>query len=226
MEFLQNAAAGEDITPQHQHRHKYSGDPEGTKLAIPKVGVGYGSTRLGYVRNQLWNGAKDYPGNPDAKILNTTPSGFDVMFQITDTPDFDNINVKLSQMLQNGAIPFPNPNWRNQSKDVFVGKTPENWNTIAGTNPSPAPWTNFDYAQDDIQVKFQLTNITNVRIFILHDKGGDGNWEEQQMLISMIQANNNMTKNIIEDHFPLRPCFVMANGGRYERKEIGVGGKI
>ncbi len=226
VEFLQNDTAGgrTSTTPQGTGT-KYSGDPEGTKLAIPKAGIGYGTTRVGYVRNQLWNGAKDYPANPDARILVTAPDGFDIMFSITDNPALTDINVRLSQMLQNGAISFPNPNWRNQSKDIFSGKTPQTWDTIAGTNPSPTAWTNFDYAEDDIQVKVQLSNITSMKIFILHDKGGDGNWEEQQLLISMSQANNNMTKNIIEDHYPLRPCFTMSNSGRYDRKEVQISGR-
>ncbi len=205
------------------HIYQNGADP---KLGIPKVGMGYGTSKLGWVRNQLYNGKTNYPTNPDAFIKTSVPDGFDCMFVVKDNANFDNIQVSLNQMNKNGAIDFPNPNWRNQSKNVFGTKTPQTWNTIAGTNPPPSAWTNFEYGKDHIQVKIQISNITNMKLFILHDKDGDKNYEEQQMLITMAQANNNITKNIIEDFYPLRPCFVMINGGRYERKTIFQSGRF
>jgi hypothetical protein len=205
------------------HIYQTGADP---KMAIPKVGIGYGNSKLGWVRNQLYNGNIQYPTNPDAFIKTSVPDGFDCMFIVKDNSAFDNIQVSLNQMNKNGAIDFPNPNWRNQSKIVFGTKTPQTWDTIAGTNPAPSAWTNFEYGKDHIQVKIQISNITNMKLFILHDKNGDKNYEEQQMLITMAQANNNITKNIVEDFFPLRPCFVMINGGRYDRKTIFQAGRF
>ena len=225
-EVLQDIQAGGryESNPLGQYL-RISGQPENTKLGIQKVGFGYGNTKMGWVRNQLYQGRSVYPLNPDAHIQANQPTGFDIMFNIRDNPDFDGIIVNLSQMNKNGGIEFPNPNWRNLSKYVFQNKTPSNWNTIAGTNPAPTPWANFNYGQDHIQLKVQISNINNMKIFILHDKNGDGNWEEQQMLITMAQAGNNITKNIVEDFFPLRPCFTMINGGRYDKKIVKVSGR-
>ncbi len=224
-EFLQDITAGGryNTTPTGTG-FKVSASPLNTKLNIPSAPIGYGRSAVGYVRNQLYNGRNKYPGNPDALITTLQPEGFDTMFNIKDNPTFDGIQIQLSQMLQNGAVPFPNPNWRNQSKYVFQNKTPSNWNTIPGVNPSPTNWSNFDYGLDHIQVKIQISNILNYKLFILHDKAGDGNWEEQTILMNSSQTGTNMTKNIIEDHFPLRPCFCMTNGGRYDRKHVKVGG--
>ncbi len=225
--FLQDTTAGArySTTPQGTGL-KFSGDPEGTSLDILKAGIGYGNTKLGWVRNQLYNGRDEYPGNPDAEIKTTQPDGFDNMFEIRDNITLDGIAIDFSQLLKNRNVAFPNPNWRDESRYVFQNKTPSNWDSIAGTNPSPTAWTNFNYARDTIQLKFQVSNIVNIKVFILHDVGGDGNFEEQQMLITMAQPGNNMSSNIVEDFFPLRPCFTMVNGGRYERKQIKVGGRF
>jgi hypothetical protein len=227
VEFLQDTTAGGRYsTTAINVGLKYSGDPEGTKLGIQKQSIGYGNTKLGWVRNQLYQGKNDYPGNPDAEIKSTQNDGFDMMFEIQDNVDFDGIIVNLSQMLKTQGIAFPNTGWRGASKMVFQNVTPASWNTIPGTNPAPTPWTGFNYGEDNIQVKFQFVGITNLKILILHDTQGDGNFTEQTMLIQLSQAGNNVTKNIIEEFFPVRPCMTMVNGGRYEQKVVKVSGRF
>ena len=201
---------------------KLSADPLGSSLDIIKLGTGYGNSKLGYVRNQLYNGRTNYPGNPDADILATQTSGFDLMFEVKDNVDFDGILVNLSQMIKT-ATPFPNPGWRNGSKYVFQQFTPTTWDQIPGTI-TPTVWANFNYGLDHIQVKYQISKIQTVRIFILHDTGGDQNFIEQ-VLIAESSKTTSFTKNIVEDFFPLRPCFTMINGGRYDTKTVFVGGK-
>lgn len=226
VEFLQDITAGARYsTTAINVGLKYSGDPEGTKLDVQKQSIGYGNTKLGWVRNQLYKGKTDYPTNPDAEIKSTQNDGFDMMLEISDNVNFNNISVNLSQMLKTQGIAFPNTGWRNASKMVFQNKTPDSWNTIPGTNPSPSAWTNFVYGQDHIQVKFQFVGITNLKILILHDTQGDGNFTEQTMLIQLSQVGNNLTKNIIEEFFPVRSCMTMVNGGRYEQKVVKVSGR-
>ena len=201
---------------------KISADPLDTSLNIVKIGDGYGNCKFGYVRNQLYNGRDDYPGNLEAQILPTQPSGFDIMFEVKDNLNFDNINVSLSQMYKN-ATPFPNTGWRSTSNYIFQNQTPTTWNAIPGSN-TPVVWTNFNYGQDNIQVKIQISKIQTVRIFILHDTGGDENFIEQVLIAETLKTTG-FTKNIVEDFFPLRPCSTMSNGGRYDKKQIIFGGK-
>lgn len=214
-----------------------SGDPEGTSLAIPKTAIAYGRSQLGYVRDQLYKGANNYPGVPDAKITNfraggVNGCGFDVMVDINDNTGYTDIAVNVSQLLQKQGTSFPNPGWRENSKLVFPSGTfpndvaPSQFNQIPGTNPTPTNWNNFTYLEDRIQVKILVSKVRTVSIFISHDKKGDGNWEENTMLLQMNQANNNFSTTIIEDFFPLRPCFTMADGGRYDRKLVIVEGRF
>ena len=199
---------------------KMSADPIGTSLNITKIDTGYGNSKLGYVRNQLYNGRNDYPGDVNADILATQPQGFDIMFEVKDNATFDNIEVSLSQLLKS-AVAFPLPNWRSPSKFIYQGLNPLNWNA---TQTNPANWTNFNYGVDHIQVKIQISKINTIRIFILHDKAGDEAWEEQA-LITESGRTATFNSNIVEDFFPLRPCFTMINGGRYDSKKIVFGGK-
>ncbi len=215
-------AGGRYLTTGPNIGIKLSADPLNSSLNVDKTGDGYGNCKFGYVRNQLYNGRNDYSGDVNAKILATQNEGFDLMFEVKDNADFDGILVNLSQMIK-GATPFPNPGWRSGSKSVFQQYTPTTWDTIPGTI-TPPQWTNFNYGVDHIQVKYQISKIQTVRIFILHDTGGDENFIEQ-VLIAESGKTTSFTKNIVEDFFPLRPCFTMINGGRYDTKKVFVGGK-
>ncbi len=200
---------------------KISADPLDTSLNVVKIGEGYGNCKFGYVRNQLYNGRDNYPGNLEAQILPTQPSGFDIMFEVKDNTVFNNILVSLSQMTKN-ATPFPNTGWRSNSDYIFQNQTPSTWNTIPGSN-TPVLWNNFTYGEDNIQVKVQISKIQTVKIFILHDTQGDQNFIEQVLIAETLKTTG-FSKNIVEDFFPLRPCYTMINGGRYDKKQIIFGG--
>ena len=223
--FLYNPTAG-DL------RNSVAGDrttanPAGTGTVISKlVGasvvpmnltlepLGYGYNKVGYVRNTIYQ---------DGTIGSTQDEGFDAMMGIYDNPTRDGLIFRLSQMIQDPAINYPDAGWRGNSKDVFTNKTPSTFDTI-DTRVKPTNWTNFTYGQDGLEIKVTIDQSLRFQISVAHDTGFNTAYEEETILA--VSGYGDCAENIQEFMYPLRPCMAMNSGGRYVGQEIIMNGEF
>ena len=192
--------------------YKYDGaDPNNQQpLNVAPAGVGYGSNMVGYVRNYLFEGRDNYPGNGEALIKAQQPNGFDITARVRDNPTKDGIIVSMGQLVQNAGILFPNGGWDGNSALRFDDYTPDSW---SGNGTGAVDWATFDYGNDHIKVKINISKVRTFQLFISHDTNGDGTFVEDTRLVQSGQSN--ITRNLKESLYPLRSCYACSQGGHY-----------
>ena len=214
---FRDAAAGGRGTPQGAGVGEVWSLPASpTGIDIVLAGVGYASTMCGPCRSQLRGDRSGVPTDPDKKITTTMPDGFDYIFRLKDNATFTNIEVSLSQLLKRAGIGLGNPGWRQDSRMVFQGKSPDSWNTgLAGT--APANWTNFVYGTSNVKMSVLLDKVTGIEFKISHDGAGAGVFEEEVSLGKSGQTPDAVaiTRNIQEHFYPYLPIVCPSGGGRY-----------
>jgi hypothetical protein len=192
--------------------YKYNGADPSVKvpLNVAPAGVGYGSNMVGYVRNFLFEGRDNYPGNGEALIKAQQSNGFDITARVRDNPAKDGIIVSMGQLVQNAGIIFPNGGWDGNSALRFDNYTPDSW---SGQGTGAVDWGSFDYGNDHIKVKINISKVRTFQLFISHDNNGDGVFVEDTRLVQTGQAN--ITRNLKEALYPLRSCYACSQGGHY-----------
>lgn len=201
----------------------------GVQFVVPQGTVGMGKSVSGYVRNYLYKGRTNYPGDVNADILKTSPDGFDITLTCEDNADKTGVEFSLGRMVQNQGIEFPNPNWRNQSAMVTNFENLDPTSDFTTLDPiggvQPANWTTYTYPTDHIKMRVVITKVLNVSIYLSHDTAGDNTFIEEQFVRDTVAAGNGFNTTIKEKFFPLRPCMAIGRGNQYFSSRYIVQGK-
>jgi hypothetical protein len=173
-----------------------------------------GKQYAGYCRNDLYLGKINYPANANAHI-NTELGGTDIWFELCQSgADGDEVSVSLNQLIQTQGTSFPNANWRNNSAYVFEDLDP---NADFTSRTGASNWAMYT-TEDHIKMTIEIEGITKIICKISHDTAGDGNFTEEQTLAT--SGTQGFISRIHENHFPLRPCVAMTDGGYYNDQEV------
>lgn len=199
------------------------------QFVVAESNLGYGKSTSGYVRDILYNGRDNYPGDANALITNTQPEGFDINIECVDNDAKDGVRFFLGQLKQQAGVDFPNPNWRNASDMVgdFQDIDPTTQFTtlppISGS--APANWTAFAYGTDHISMRVQITKVTTIKIFLAHDTGGDNVFTDEILVRQTGGTGNTFTSTLKEKFYPLRPCLAVSRGNQYFSSRYILNGK-
>lgn len=200
----------------------------GVQFVVPQGNVGMGKSVSGYVRNYLYKGRSNYPGDVNADILKTSPNGFDITLTCEDNDDKTGVEFSLGRMKQNQGTEFPNAGWRDPSAFIadFQNLDPTSDFTtlpvISGVQP--ANWTSYTYPTDHIKMRVAISKVLQVQIYLSHDTGGDNVFIEEQF-VRRTGDTNGFNTTIKEKFFPLRPCMAIGRGNQYFASRYIVKGK-
>ena len=201
----------------------------GNPFTVPQGNVGMGKSISGYARNYLYKGRTNYPADPNADLLKTSPDGFDITLTCEDNADKTGVLFTLGRMVQNAGIEFPNPNWRLPSALVagFINLNPLNdfsgLPAISGVTPTN--WTSYTYPTDHIRLRVAISKVLQIQIYLAHDTGGDNVFIEEQFVRRTGDANGFNT-TIKEKFFPLRPVIAIGRGNQYFASRYILKGKF
>ena len=200
----------------------------GTQFTVPQGNVGMGKSVSGYVRNYLYKGRTNYPGDVNADILKTSPDGFDITLTCEDNDDKTGVEFSLGRMVQNAGIEFPNANWRLPSALIAdfqnLDPTADFTSLPVISGVQPANWTSYTYPTDHIKMRVAISKVLQVQIYLSHDTAGDNVFIEEQFVRRTGDANGFNT-TIKEKFFPLRPCMAIGRGNQYFSSRYIVKGK-
>ena len=192
--------------------------PQGSTFSVVQGNVGMGKTISGYVRNYLYKGRDNYPGDANADILKTSPDGFDITVTCEDTGAEDGVLFSLGRMVQNQGTEFPNPGWRNASALVTDFEDLNPTTDFSGLPPvagvTPANWASYNYPDDHIKIRVAISKVLQVQVYLSHDTAGDNVFIEEQFVRRTGDANGFNT-TIKEKFFPLRPVMAVGRGNQY-----------
>jgi hypothetical protein len=186
-------------------------------------GVGYSSPvftntmypegRIGVSRDQLIQGITEYPGNANARINNTN-TGQDIIIYLQNTATYDDIQVSFTGFDKNPGFNYPDQQWR-RLKQYTNALPSSGWATLQGG--SATNWTNFTYASDTIRIRIEQYGVRNNRFYVSHDKNGDQQWEEEELLLKTGDTNNiQFTSNVREILYPYCPTAFLSRGNRFD----------
>ena len=194
---------------------------------VPVFIKNYGSTGIGWVRNDLVTGRINYPGNANA-TFSLESADCDLLFNLKSNITNNNIQVELFQMTQTGTANYPAPGWRT-GKTVFSTR-PADWQTeLPDSAPAPATWTTFTYGEDVVAMSVVVTGIRTMGIRISHDTAGDGVFLEDVELINSGQTGMGgqaLTKNAREVFYPLRPIVRLSRGSTFDGRTVKIIGTM
>lgn len=180
--------------------------------------IGFPELRFGYCRQQLYNGATDYPGNADA-IANPDLNGTDVWFILNNNPPTNSVYFQAFQLKQQAGTQFPNGNWRagNQEKMRVLPSAFDQLDPLTAGGGPPANWTQFDIANGPtIRMILTLDSLRTITLSVAHDTDGTGTFTEyRDLLKSNTTQNPNWVSTIKESFYPLRPIMCCGRGGYY-----------
>ncbi len=180
--------------------------------------IGFPETRMGYVRQQLYNGATDYPGNADA-VATPDLNGTDFWFILNNNPLTNSVYFQAFQLKQQQGTQFPNPNWRagNQEKMRVLPSQFDQLDPLSAGGGPPANWTQFDIAnKPTIRLILTLDSLRTLTLSVAHDTDGTGTFTEYRDLLKSGTAQNvNFVSTIKESFYPLRPIMCCGRGGYY-----------
>lgn len=180
--------------------------------------IGFPETRMGYCRQQLYNGATDYPGNADA-IANPDLNGTDFWFILNNNPTTNSVYFQAFQLKQQQGTQFPNGNWRagNQEKMRVLPSAFDQLDPLTAGGAAPANWTQFDIAnKPTIRLVLSLDSLRTLTCSVAHDTDGTGTFTEyRDLLKSGTTQNVNFVSTIKESFYPLRPIMCCGRGGFY-----------
>jgi hypothetical protein len=184
----------------------------------------YGLQQTGFVRNQLYKGQTDYPGNPEAVITGDV-GGYDMWIQVkSGGNDGDRINFDLAYIQAQANQTFPNPGWRGGSAYYFQNLEYTNFTSRGGND-----WTAYDTNNTDhIKLEMEITGNFGIEVYVSHDTGGDGTFVERTKLADSKVAVGQPAKinsKIKENQYPLRPVYAISDGGYYDTNVIEVAGQ-
>lgn len=190
----------------------------GIPFSVAQGNVGMGKTISGYVRNYLYKGRTNYPGDVNADILKTSPDGFDITVTCEDNAARDGVLFSLGKMVQNQGIEFPNPNWRNNSALVagFETLDPEtDFTTLpAISGVTPSNWASYTYGTDHIKIRVAISKVLQIQIYLSHDTAGDNVFIEEQF-VRRTGDSNGFNTTLKEKFYPLRPVVAVGRGNQY-----------
>lgn len=221
-EFYFNYSEGtfQDVgrSPQDNFQWDFERDDNGSITNPMTQPLGYCSSKIGYQRQQLYNGPVNYPMDPNAMANMTEINGSDIIFSLSNEPLDETVNFSITQMTQVQGSIFPNAGWRTGAikmttkPDEFINLPP-----IGGV--APANWTNFDIANGpSIRIKIELTGVRNLAFSVAHDTNGGGSFvEKRTLMVTSSAAGSPFASNIKESFYPLRPILTMGLCGWYER---------
>ncbi len=176
----------------------------------------FATQQVGYVRDILYQGQNNYPGNANAEITGDV-GGFDIQFEITSIgaeASGSDVSVSLNQLKQTQGTSFPNANWRTASTAIFSDLSSSAFSNRTGAQD----WQTFS-GLDHIKLVVQVDNLRNISCKISHDSVGDGNFTEEQTLAKT--GTQGFTSTIKETSYPLRPVYC-GNGSGYYTNNITV----
>ena len=166
--------------------------------------IGYPEVRFGYARQQLYNGATDYPANPDA-IANTDLNGTDFWFILNNNPTTNSVYFQAFQLKQQQGTQFPNGNWRagNQEKMRVLPTAFDQLDPLSAGGAAPANWTQFAIANGPtIRLILTLDSLRTLTCSVAHDTDGTGTFTEYRDLLKSGTAQNvNFVSTIKESPF-------------------------
>ncbi len=181
--------------------------------------IGFPEMRMGYVRQQLYNGATDYPGNADA-IANTDLNGTDFWFILNNNPTTNSVYFQAFQLKQQQGSQFPNGNWRagNQEKMRVLPSAFDQLDPLSAGGGPPANWTQFDIANaPTIRLIMTIDALRTITLSVAHDTDGTGTFTEyRDLLKSGTTQNPAFVSTIKESFYPLRPIMCCGRGGFYK----------
>ena len=192
---------------------------------VPTYVKNYGSTSIGFVRNDLVTGRTKYPNDSNA-TFSLQKSDCDMVFEVVSDPDSLGILTSLTQMNNTGSVSYPTPGWRN-FKTVFSTK-PDSWNSDLSVS-KPDNWTSFTYGIDSIKISYTVTNFRTMILTIGHDNAGDGIFTEEVILLKTGQEGMNskrLTLNVREVFYPLRPIVMMSRGSSFDGRSLRLSGRM
>ena len=196
---------------------------------VPQGNVGMGTSISGYVRNYLYKGRDNYPGDVNADILKTSPDGFDITVTCEDTADETGVLFSLGRMVQNQGIEFPNPGWRNNSALIAdftnLDPTSDFASLPAISGVQPANWASYNYPDDHIKIRVAISKVLQVQIYLSHDTAGDNVFIEEQF-VRRTGDSNGFNTTIKEKFFPLRPVIAIGRGNQYYASRYILKGKF
>lgn len=180
--------------------------------------IGFPEVRMGYARQQLYNGATDYPGNADA-IANPSLNGTDFWFILNNNPTTNSVYFQAFQLKQQQGTQFPNGNWRagNQEKMRVLPSAFDQLDPLSAGGAAPENWTQFDIAnKPTIRLVLTLDSLRTLTCSVAHDTDGTGTFTEyRDLLKSGTTQNVNFVSTIKESFYPLRPICALGRGGFY-----------
>ena len=168
-------------------------------------------SQVGFVRNQLYEGRNDYPGNANAEI-NGDVGGYDLWLQCRTNNTSGELNFSLAQMRQTQGTTFPAANWRTSSAYVFQNLKPS---TLANRTDA-SNWTTYK-STDSVKMTIVVRGLIELRVLVAHDDAGNGVWTEEQTLAT--SQTQGFVSRIKEAHYPLRPVSAQLGGGFYPGEE-------
>jgi len=196
-------------------------------LGLSLTNYAYGRNIVGCVRDVLHRGPTTNPGVALASVAPTFAAGnsmgFSYMFEVSDDVDLGlgaGLEVGFGYIKRRSGIDFPNTNWKADSVILDSALSPSGWSSLAGT--TPANWASFTYPDDHIRVKFGVSKVKTLSVFISHDTAGDGTFIEEVELYR--SGLGNFPLNIKESSYPLRPQFCLSRGSSYEATQYQVQG--
>ena len=199
----------------------------GSSLGLSLNNYGYGKNICGCIRDVLHRGPTTNPGvalaSPNFTFAAGNDMGFSYMLQVRDDVDLgvgDGINVGFGYIKRRSGIDFPNTNWKADSVVLDSALAPTSWNSLPGT--APANWSSFTYPNDHIRVKFAVSKVKTLSVFISHDTAGNGTFIEE---VELYRAGlGNFPLNLKESSYPLRPQFALSRGSSYEATQYQLQG--
>ncbi len=201
----------------------------GVPFAVVQGNIGMGKTISGYVRNYLYKGRTNYPGDANADILKTSPDGFDITVTCEDTEAEDGVFFSLGRMVQNAGIEFPNPGWRSASSLVTDFEDLDPTSDFSSLPPvagvTPANWASYNYPDDHIKIRVAISKVLQVQIYLSHDTSGNGTFIEEQF-VRRTGDSNGFNTTIKEKFFPLRPVMAVGRGNQYFASRYFLQGKF
>jgi len=201
----------------------------GVPFSVVQGNVGMGTTVAGYVRNYLYKGRDNYPGDTNADILKSSPDGFDITVTCDDNLQKNGVDFSLGKMVQNAGIEFPNPNWRLPSAMVADFQNLDPTTDFSALPPvggvTPSNWTSYNYPDDHIKLRIAISKVIQIQIYISHDTSGNGTFIEEQFL-RRTGDNNGFNTTIKEKFFPLRPVIAIGRGNQYFASRYFLQGKF
>ena len=186
---------------------------------------------MGVIRDQLYTGFVNYPGNANAVYTNDG-NGMDFQIQCS-SQEVDSqagsspFRFSLFQMKNVGRSPtYPNAGWR-IFNTVITDAIPTAWKS--GNPLNPTNWASFAEETDQVRFTIKVSGIRNFTFSCSHDTNGDNVFIEEVEFCKTGQAKGGDVKSDLnsltrEIYYPLHPVMILSRGLPFEPISAQMGG--